>query len=228
MSPPDSMKTSSSCGNARCRRFDRLEVDRGVLADGRVRAAAGLDAEDALRRQGIVAHQELGVLAGVDVVGHRRDLVALAQAPAQQQRQRGLAGTDRPADTDAQGTVAGRGSLRRGGLGRRDASARGGVQVRIARHVMAPGVRDATRRRRTGGVVRAGCGCWNAPSGCRLRIGTAANIGFRAPSTRSPAPAPRSTIARATAAPPLAPPPRCAARAGAAPAAPGSGPAGSS
>ena len=29
---------------------DRLEVDRGVLADRRVRAAAGLDADDALRR----------------------------------------------------------------------------------------------------------------------------------------------------------------------------------
>ena len=40
-----------------------------VLADGRVRAAAGLDGADALARQRLVAVQELGVLAREDVVG---------------------------------------------------------------------------------------------------------------------------------------------------------------
>ena len=47
---------------------ERLVVDRRILADGRVRAAAGLHAEDALDRQRAGAHQELGVLVRVDVV----------------------------------------------------------------------------------------------------------------------------------------------------------------
>ena len=55
---------------------DRGEIDRGILADRGVRASAGLDAEDALRRQRAGADQELGVLAGVDVVGDGRDVVA--------------------------------------------------------------------------------------------------------------------------------------------------------
>ena len=80
----------------------RLEVDRGVLADRGVRAAAGLDADDALGRERFVAHQELRVLLGVDVVGDDAELVFVAQRAAQRQRQRGLAGTDRAADADPQ------------------------------------------------------------------------------------------------------------------------------
>ena len=53
----------------------RGEVHRGVLADRGVRAAAGLDADDALGRQRLGAHQDLRVLLGVDVVGDDRDLV---------------------------------------------------------------------------------------------------------------------------------------------------------
>ena len=54
-------------------------------------------------RQRLVAHQELRVLLGVDVVGHDRDVVAVAQRAAQRERERGLAGADRAADADAQG-----------------------------------------------------------------------------------------------------------------------------
>ena len=82
---------------------DGLQVDRGVLADRRVRAAAGFHADDPLRRQGLVAHQELGVFLGVDVVGHHGEVVALAQGVAQRQGQGGLAGAHRAADADAQG-----------------------------------------------------------------------------------------------------------------------------
>src|SRR5690606_23764823 len=78
--------------------LDGFQVDRGVLADGGVRAAAGFDADDALRRQRLVPHQELRVLLGVDVVGDRRDVVAPAQRAAQRQHQCGLAGADGPAD----------------------------------------------------------------------------------------------------------------------------------
>ena len=59
---------------ARREPVDRFEVDRGVLADRRVRTAAGLDADDAVRRQRLVAHEELRVLLGVDVVGDDGEL----------------------------------------------------------------------------------------------------------------------------------------------------------
>ena len=70
-----------------------------------MRAAAGLDAGDALRRKRAGAHQVFGVPLGVDVVGDRRDLEAVAQPLAQRVHQRGLAGADRPADADAQRPV---------------------------------------------------------------------------------------------------------------------------
>ena len=97
------MKIRSRSGKARLQVVDRGEVHRGVLADRGVRAAAGLDADDALGRQRLGADQELGVLAGVDVVGDHGELIALAQRLAQGVEQGGLAGADRAADADAQG-----------------------------------------------------------------------------------------------------------------------------
>ena len=81
---------------------DRVQVDRRVLADRGVRAAARLDADDALLGQRPAAHQELRVLLGVDVVGHDGDVVAVAQALAQRVDQRGLARADGAGDADAQ------------------------------------------------------------------------------------------------------------------------------
>src|SRR6185369_14013365 len=78
------------------------EVDRRVLADRGMRAAAGLDADDPLRRERFVAHQELRVFLGIDVVRDHCDVVALAQRAAQRERQRRLARADRTADADAQ------------------------------------------------------------------------------------------------------------------------------
>jgi hypothetical protein len=71
-----------------------------------VRAAAGLDTHDALGRQSAGAGEELGVLLGVDVVGDRRDLVAVAHVLAQAIHQRGLAGADRATDADAERSIA--------------------------------------------------------------------------------------------------------------------------
>ena len=85
---------------------DRVEVDRRVLADRRVRAAARLDADDALLGQRPAAHQELGVLLGVDVVRHHGDVVPVAQPLAERVDQRGLARADGPGDADAQGVFA--------------------------------------------------------------------------------------------------------------------------
>src|SRR5260221_530623 len=81
------------------------EVDRGVLGDRRVRAAAGLDAGDALRRERARAYQELRILFGIDVVGDDGDGVALAHMLAQAIHQRGLPRADRAADADAQRAV---------------------------------------------------------------------------------------------------------------------------
>src|SRR5271154_1637656 len=70
-----------------------------------MRAAAGLDAEDAFRRERLVAHQELRVLLGIDVVGDCGDVVLVAQRLAQCERQRRLARSNGPADADAKRRV---------------------------------------------------------------------------------------------------------------------------
>ena len=70
-------------GKARRHACDRLEVDRCVLADRRVRAAAGLDADDALGRRAPRRDEELLVLLGVDVVGDDGEVVAVAHRLAQ-------------------------------------------------------------------------------------------------------------------------------------------------
>ncbi len=86
---------------------DRREIDGGILADGGVRAAAGLHAHDARLGQRAGAHQDQRVLLGVDVVGDGADVVAVAEGLAQRLHQRRLAGADRAADADAQGAVGG-------------------------------------------------------------------------------------------------------------------------
>ena len=48
---------------------DRRLVHGGVLADGRVRAAPGLQPDDAVHRQNSLSGEDLGVLDRVDVVG---------------------------------------------------------------------------------------------------------------------------------------------------------------
>ena len=70
-----------------------------------MRAAAGLHAGDAFRRQRAGARKIFGIPFGVDVVGDGGDLVFVAQLLAQRIHQRGLAGADRAADADAQGAA---------------------------------------------------------------------------------------------------------------------------
>ena len=53
-----------------------------------------------VRRQRLVAHQELGVLPREDVVGHDARLCVVAQRAAERQQQRRLAAADRAADAD--------------------------------------------------------------------------------------------------------------------------------
>src|SRR5262245_17274695 len=68
-----------------------------------MRAAAGFHADDALGRERLVAHQELRVFLGVDVVRHHADLVLCAQGAAQGQRERRLARSHGTTDAYAKG-----------------------------------------------------------------------------------------------------------------------------
>ena len=65
---------------------DRLEVRRDVVADRRVRAAAGLDREDPVGRQHAGAAQELRVLGRVDVVRDDADARARRRASGRARR----------------------------------------------------------------------------------------------------------------------------------------------
>src|SRR5579883_2457635 len=79
----------------------RGEIDRGVLADRRMRTTAGLDADDPLGHQRAGAREELRILLGIDVVGDDGDVVARAHMLAEAIDERGLAGADGTTDADA-------------------------------------------------------------------------------------------------------------------------------
>ena len=82
--------------------LDGLEVDRDVVADRGVRAAAGLHGDDPLGRQDAGRAQELRVLGRVDVVRHDADARVVAQLAAELGDEAALARPDRPADADPQ------------------------------------------------------------------------------------------------------------------------------
>src|SRR4051812_22108431 len=82
--------------------FESEEVVADVLADGGVRAAAGLDGADPCFGQRLVAHQELGVLAGEDVVRHHSQGDAIPKLAAEGEEERGLAASDGSADADGE------------------------------------------------------------------------------------------------------------------------------
>ena len=70
-----------------------------------MRAAAGLDAHDALLRQRLQPRQHHGVLLGVDVVGDDGDRELVAHRLAEFFRKRCLTRADRAADTDTKRSV---------------------------------------------------------------------------------------------------------------------------
>src|SRR5262245_30391701 len=85
---------------------ERVEVHRRVLANGGVRAAARLHADDAIAGQRLAADQEFHVFAGEDVVRDDAEPVALAHPLAQRIDERRFPGADRSTDTDAHGALA--------------------------------------------------------------------------------------------------------------------------
>ena len=82
---------------------DGFEIDRRIFADRRVRTAAGLHTDDSFAGQGIMAHEKLRVLLGVNIIGYHGDVEFIAQRAAQRQGERGLARAHRAADADAEG-----------------------------------------------------------------------------------------------------------------------------
>jgi hypothetical protein len=67
-----------------------------------VRAPAGFDRRDPVRRQRVVSDEELGVFPGENIVGHDGKLVGVAQGAAQRQQERGLSAANRSADADGE------------------------------------------------------------------------------------------------------------------------------
>ena len=79
---------------------ERVEVHRRVFTNRRVRAAAGLDADDAVGRERPASHQKLHVLSREDVVGDHAETVVVAHALAQGVDERGFPGADRTANSE--------------------------------------------------------------------------------------------------------------------------------
>ena len=100
LSPPDSTMTIFRARELLLQLGDGGQVDAGVLADGAVRTAARLDADDPVQRQRLAPRQELGVLPRVDVVGDDGEVELGPEGPAQAFDEGRLAGADRPADAE--------------------------------------------------------------------------------------------------------------------------------
>src|SRR6185295_9680259 len=98
-------KDDVEAGMPRGHLVQRVEVQRGVLADGGVRTPAGLHADDPIGRQGFAADEKLHFLAREDVVGDDAEPILLAHRLAQGVDERGFAGADRSTDADANGFV---------------------------------------------------------------------------------------------------------------------------
>ena len=70
---------------------DRAQIDRSVLADRRMWAAARLDAHDAVFGKRLQPGEDQCILLGIDVVGDDGDRPALAHRLAELLRERRLA-----------------------------------------------------------------------------------------------------------------------------------------
>ena len=71
-----------------------MQVRGDILAHGSVGAPPRFDGDDAGSRERAVAVQELGVLAGEDVVGYGGEGVGVAEAGEEGEEEGGFAGTD--------------------------------------------------------------------------------------------------------------------------------------
>jgi len=105
LSPPDSINTRSRAGK---RGVEVGDAARLMEASSRMAVCGQPPVSTPRMRSGDRAPERVRNSAssfGVDIVGDRGDVVTVAQALAQRIHQRSLAGADRPADADAQGSV---------------------------------------------------------------------------------------------------------------------------
>src|ERR1700722_6238822 len=82
---------------------NRLQVHRGIFANGRMRAGTSLNSADAIGGKRPLPQQEFSVLLGVDVVGHDGEIVFWPEALAKAIDESRLSGANRTGDTDAKG-----------------------------------------------------------------------------------------------------------------------------
>ncbi len=75
-----------------------------VVADGGVRTAARLDAHDTIGGERVASHEELGVLARVDVVGDDCHVELLPQPLAEPEDKHRFSRANRPADSNSYGS----------------------------------------------------------------------------------------------------------------------------
>ena len=83
---------------ARTHLCDRCQIDRGILADRRMRAAPCLDPYNPVLWQDLHAHQRFCVLLSVDVIGNHTDRKIGLQRAGKAGGKRGFAGTDLTCD----------------------------------------------------------------------------------------------------------------------------------
>src|ERR1043166_6822527 len=86
--------------------FQSKKIGGDIVADGRVRAAAGFDGMDSLRWQSFMTNKILAVLPGENIVGNRGEAHGPAQFAAELKHQGRLAAADRPTNTDGEGALA--------------------------------------------------------------------------------------------------------------------------
>ena len=82
--------------------IDGFQIDRRVLANGRVWAPSGFNSENPFGRKGAGDNQKPLILLGVDVVGDNNDVVPVSHQFTEHLDQSCFAGSDGAADADAQ------------------------------------------------------------------------------------------------------------------------------
>ena len=75
---------------------DCLGVDRGVVTDGGVRAAAGFNSDDAFLFEGILTDEKFGVFLCVDVIGDDGEAVLFPELLTEPEDEHGFTGADGP------------------------------------------------------------------------------------------------------------------------------------
>ena len=86
---------------------DRAQVAAGVVANGRVRAAAGLNADNPFQGQNLASREELGVFMGVDIISDDCNVDFRPELLAEPFHHRGFPRADGAGHAQGEGIAAG-------------------------------------------------------------------------------------------------------------------------